>query len=179
MESFRQQVEEDNIEGKVLNFDDSDMGKSTPVLINKVNDFLGSGDCSLWIASANVGMFKDTEGKHVRDIVLKRFRGGGRSSAEEELNQNYKSYKTLKAMGLPTFDTFRINMEHKIALMTLETKAGGILLTSNDTYSAKDKAPFLENPIKEIANLDDFVAKVKSILDKNVENNFCPEPASY
>jgi len=190
MEKFeieKQLAKEENIEGKILNFDDPKLGKSTPVRINKINNILGSGDCSFWIADTNIEVAEENKSDHHNlNVVLKKFRGGmihkkdtNIERVSKELMDNYQTYKVFKTMGLPTFDTFRVNIEHGLALMTLKTKDGAVLLNTNDMYSGKDRAPFVENPIKEISNLDDFVEKLRSILNKTIANRFCPETSSY
>ncbi len=158
-------IKRDNIEGKVFSFDDPEQNKSTRLKINKVNRILGSGSYSRWVAEVNVELENDTRiEKTTHNMVIKRYEGK-KTDATQDLKQSYENYKALKEIEIPTWTTYRIKEEHKLALMTLGIKEGEILLTANDDDQI-DIAPLKENPVKKIDNLDEFVLKASQILEK-------------
>ncbi|MEN9647220.1 MAG: hypothetical protein RLY57_24 [Candidatus Parcubacteria bacterium] len=168
----QEKIEGDEIEGKVLSFDDLERGKSTDLKINKINRILGSGSYASWVAEVNVELAKDQSSeKKTHNMVMKRYREEG-TDATRNLERSYRNHRTLQSKGIPTWDTYRINEEHKLALMTLGIKDNETLLTATDIGEHPSIELFKQNPLEEVANFDDFVEQVKSILIKANENIF-------
>ena len=159
-------IKHDNIEGKVFSFDDPEQGKSTRLRINKVNRVLGSGDYSKWVAEVNVGLENDAGSeKKTHTMVIKRYQDEG-VDATKDFIKSYKNYKAIYKAGIPTWDTYRINEENKLALMTLGAKEGQILITANDYRDRPEMEMFKLNPVKQIQNLDEFIARISMIFKK-------------
>ena len=78
--------------------------------------------------------------------------------------------KILQSTGIPTWDTYRINYEHKLALMTLGARDGDTLITVNDGESHVSNEMFEKNPITVVANFKEFISQVKSIIDTTSEH---------
>ena len=160
-----QSIKEDNIEGRVFSFDDPQQNKSTRLKINKINRILGSGSHSRWVAEVNVGLRNDTNTeKATHNMVIKRYEEMG-TNAVEDLRQSYRNYKAFQKVGIPTWDTYRINETHKLALMTLGVKNNDILITANDNDELNMER-FKENPVEKIENIDEFAKEASLILKK-------------
>lgn len=160
----RKKMEEDKIEGNVFSFDDPEKNKSTRLKINKVIRVLGSGCYSWWVAEVNVELADQTGSEEVtHNMAIKRYGG---EKARQDLKKSHNNYRTLKEAEIPTWDTYRINEEHKLALMTLGVKENEIMRTANDFDSKPDTEWFKRNPVEKIENLDEFVKKASLILKK-------------
>jgi hypothetical protein len=95
------------------------------------------------------------------------------------LKLSYINYRILKRIGVPTWVTYRINEQHRLALMTLGEKENGILLTTNDFDNIIKERQFAENPVLKIENEGEFIAKVLLILEKLDTHGYKLHPDSY
>ena len=163
--SQKESIKKDKIESGIFSFNDPEQHKSTRLKINKVNRVLGSGSYSRWVAEVNVELANDTATeKKTHNMVIKRYEEEG-SDAVQDLRESYENFRALKKIDMSTWDTYRINEEHKLALMTLGVKENEILLTANDSDEINIDQ-FRGNPVKKIENLNEFVAKASLILEK-------------
>ena len=169
-EILRERFDNDHIEGDTFSFDDPDQGKSTTLKISKLNKILGAGSYASWVADVDVELANESDTVHkTHRMVLKRYRSE-ESDVDKHIEQSYKNYRLLKSTGIPTWDTYRINYEHKLALMTLGARDGDTLITVNDGESHVSNEMFEKNPITVVANFKEFISQVKSIIDTTSEH---------
>jgi hypothetical protein len=183
--------------GKTLDFEDPDNQKSTPVTIARLNEILGSGSVADWVASVNVEIAnEDGTAKKSRDMVLKHYsdsahRSGeimdeydrkmGRKESGSPLRRSYNTYRMLRDAGIATWDTYRINEENRVALMTLGVDEKETLRTTNDrdhVVRPRDRQ-LIENPLTEIESEAEFVQGLRSILDKADASGLNLDPDSW
>ena len=152
-----------HLEGRVLKFDDPDTGKSTEVKIVKVNRILGGGDGGR-VSEVEVEVSNE-DGTKTKTITMaiKEYW----DVSKEYLKESYDNYRMLLEADIATWPTYRINEENYTALMTLGSKDGSILLSGNDSIGEHySNEHFEKNPLKEIENIDEFVEKLKEMLEK-------------
>ncbi len=165
-EIYRERFDNDHIIGNTFSFDDPDQGKSTVLKISKLNSILGEGAYASWVADVDVELAGDsgTEKKTHR-MALKKYREN-EPRVDEHVQQSYKNFRLLKSKGIATWDTYRINQEHKLALMTLGARNEGVLVTVNDKGEHASKEVFEKNPMDAVANFGEFISQTKSIIAK-------------
>ena len=152
--------------GKVIPFSDPDLNKTTDVEISKINQILGRGGFSDWVADVEIRIVNEHIGKSkTHCMALKKYKEdeSGEESVEKMIQRSYNNFKILKTIKIPTWETYRTNIEEKLVLMTLGIKEGEKLFTTNDVNGPKTK-PFLEKPIRQIGNFYEFKNQIKSIL---------------
>jgi len=155
--------------GKTIPFSDPNLDKTTDVKINKINRILGKGTFASWVADIEIEVANEkTEKTKTRNMAIKKYTED--EKVEEYILRSYDNFKILKNLKIPTWDTYRLNIKERLALMTLGCKENEILFTTNDINGPKAE-PFLESPIKEIENIDEFIAQLKSILKILNENS--------
>ena len=158
-------IEREGVVGSTFDFSDPDQEKSTCVMVKNVNNVLGFGDFSSWVASVNVELVNGSHSR-LKNMVIKKFAHDADFDGPA-LRQSYDNFKRCKAAGLPTWTTYRINEEHRMALMTLGTHDASTLRTANDYGILREQhTQFDENPVLKINNLDDLALKCKDILTK-------------
>ena len=169
-EIIREQFDTDHIEGNTFSFEDPDQGKSTTLKISKLNKILGSGSYASWVADVDVELANESDTAHkTHRMALKKYRAD-EPHVDTHVEQAYKNYRLLKSTGIPTWGTYRINREHKLALMTLGAKDGETLITVNDGEDHASNEMFEKNPITVIANFKEFISQIKSIIDTTSEH---------
>jgi len=170
-EIYLELFKSDGVEGNTFSFDDPDQGKSTDLKISKLNKILGAGAYARWVADVDVELPNESGTKNkTHRMALKKYR---EEPYREELQndngnvgQSYKNYRLLKSKGIPTWDTYRINEEHQLVLMTLGANDNEALITANDGDDHISNKIFEENPFREVVNLDDFISQIRLIIAK-------------
>ncbi|MDP3778620.1 MAG: hypothetical protein Q8R30_01050 [bacterium] len=142
--------------GKTLIFRDAsnqeDSKKETSVTIKKFEDSLGSGNFSDWVKEARVSVSGDNKSREAI-FVIKKF------SAEQFAEKAVEKFKILKDAGLKTWNTYRINTENGIVLMTNGNSEEKGLLTCNENRSRLAEE-LSEHKIKSIKNFDSFLQNI-------------------
>ncbi len=172
----------ENIEGKVVNFQDEESGKNSSVKVSKLIRFLGAGGYGR-VLEVEVDVIDENnyENTRSRRMALKQY-SKDNVGRVDYLQKAQKNFSLLKAAGIPTWTTYRINLEHAAALMTLGTSKEGVILTANDDFNI-DKHPsielFKENPVASIQNIDDFIKSIEVILHKLYTHKLTPDADSW
>ena len=159
----------ENITGRTFSFSDPDQNKSTDVSIVRVNRLLGKGSYG-WVAEVEVALTNEKDPqKHIHKMALKKYYETRDSL--ESLKRSYNNYRMLKKAEIPTWDTYRINEEDRMVLMSLGTTEEEFLVTLNDDEEKHSGLAHLrKNPVKDIENMEEFFDQLKSILGKLKSN---------
>lgn len=76
----------------------------------------------------------------------------------------------MRGLGIATWDTYRINQDHRIVLMTLAAKENQVLLTTNNYKLEGLTADFFEkNPVQKVENIGEFTDYLVDILEKAIQ----------
>lgn len=150
--SQEQQAVEELQPGKTIVFNSPEQQKSTDIKIVKVHKVLGCGAISSWVADVEVEVVgvPGRKSTHPLRMAIKKFREddpGAVIDSATELRNSYANHRVLQKIGIPTWNTYRINEGEKMALMTLGTYEGNVVVTGNDSYN-----PFESNPVAQIHN---------------------------
>ncbi|MEI8337960.1 MAG: hypothetical protein WCF92_02310 [bacterium] len=161
-------IEEDKVIGETFDFEDPFNKKTTPVCLKKINQVLGWGEQARWVADVDVEVIsEDLSNIKTRKMVVKKFNNEN-TNGDKNLVDSYFIFQLLKKFKFPTWDTYRINREHLMALMTSKATENEIILTGLDTIINGQRIIefFKNNPIKQISNLDDFVENAKVMINR-------------
>lgn len=172
----------ENIQGKVVNFQDEESGKDSLVKVSKYVKFLGAGGYGR-VLEVEVEIVDENNHENTRSrrMALKQY-SKDNVGRVGYLQKAQKNFRILKAASIPTWTTYRINLEHAAALMTLGTSESSVILTANDDFN-RDKHPsvdmFKENPVVSVENTDDFIKSIEAILHKLYIHKLTPDADSW
>ena len=179
---FEKDNDFEKIEGKIINFQDEESGKDSLVKVSKLVRFLGAGGYGR-VLEVEVDIIDENNHENTRSrrMALKQY-SKDNTGHVGYLKKAQKNFRLLKGASIPTWTTYRINLEHAAALMTLGTSERGVILTVNDDFN-RDKHPsvdmFKENPVVSVCNTDDFIKSIEDVLHKLFINKLTPDADSW
>ncbi len=160
-------MEEELTVGKIITFDSPEQQKSTKVKIIKVHKVLGYGAISSWVADVEIELVDVPDAQPFR-MAIKKFREDDLDSVIDsatDLKNSYLNHRILQRIGVPTWNTYRINEDEKMALMTLGTYGDNVVVTGNDASNFFDKNPIIQ--IRNQKELSFEILQSLNVLESN------------
>lgn len=147
--------------------------------IAEIRRVLSSSHCDLSVTIGNELARTDNSkvnevhfnmGRRVCNLIRKRYSPSANSNAEADLY----TFRKLKELGFPTYNTFRINLRNTyevfVSCLSKSLEGGQILCVSPINQSC-DRMYLSQNRIQEISNKEVFFEKYRVFVEKLEEHN--------
>ncbi|MCB9805993.1 hypothetical protein H6775_02410 [Candidatus Nomurabacteria bacterium] len=157
--------------GQEIEFTDLESDRTTNIHVRQFLGQLGHGVFSSWVAKFSVSLESDSDITH--QMVIKKYKERQDVDLEipEKIQTAYRNFFKIKKAGIPTWDTYRVNLEKRMILMTLGKKDGDIFLTANDLHRQSNILSGLPDSI-EIENIDSLKDQAKDIINRLDDSKF-------